>query len=182
MYQPGPMGTRASTAFIEELTEALPRLRAGAMYMTRSRSDADDLVQATVTRALTAQHQYQPGTNMRGWLYRIMRNEFIDTVRSPNRFNTSLDEVPQHYFTVKACQEQSLEARDVMRSLRKLPRKHREAVMLCYVEGLSYDEIAVIQSCAVGTIKSRLFRARQAVQEMLGMTSPLEIKQLNAAE
>ncbi len=135
--------------------------------MTRSKADADDLIQTTAVRALSAFSQFTLGTNIRAWLYRIMRNEFIDMVRVKGRHPARLDDVPAEAFKRKEVQEEALEMRDVMRAINTLTDIHREALYLSCVEGLSYEEIAGIQNCAVGTVKSRISRARQDMKMLL---------------
>jgi len=162
-----PDAALPSRAFLNELTEALPHLRGAAYMMTRGKADADDLIQTTAVRALSAFSQFTLGTNIRAWLYRIMRNEFIDMVRGKGRTTARLEDVPAEAFKRKEVQEEALEMRDVMRAINTLTHIHREALYLSCVEGLSYDEIAAIQNCAVGTVKSRISRARQDMKALL---------------
>jgi RNA polymerase sigma-70 factor (ECF subfamily) len=156
-----------SRDFLAALTAELPRLRGSAMIMTRARADADDLLQSTAMRAIAAHHQFALGTNMRAWLYRIMRNVFVDTVRAPDKAAARLQDVSDEFLTREACQEGRIEMREVLQAIDKLPSVHREALLLYAVEALSYDEIAEIQACAVGTVKSRISRARRQVQAQL---------------
>ena len=156
-----------SRAFLDQLTEALPHLRGAAYMMTRAKADADDLIQTTAVRALAAFSQFTLGTNIRAWLYCIMRNEFIDMVRGRGRNPARLDEMPEVVVKRKETQEEALEMRDVMRAINTLTDIHREALYLSCVEGLSYNEIATIQACAVGTVKSRISRARQDMRALL---------------
>jgi RNA polymerase sigma-70 factor, ECF subfamily len=155
------------SAFANQLIELLPTLRPAAIALTRSKADADDLIQTTALRALSARHQFCPWTNMRAWLYRIMRNEFIDLVRKPGHNSSSLDSIPESFFTVAPHQNLSLAMRDVMRAFAKLPTEHREALYLYAVEGSTYEQIADMQACALGTVKSRLARARLIMKELI---------------
>jgi RNA polymerase sigma-70 factor (ECF subfamily) len=156
-----------SRAFLDQLIGELPRLRGAAVMMARVRADADDLLQTTAARALAAHGQFSLGTNMRAWLYRIMRNEFIDMVRMRDRNAARLDDVPDDYLKQAGTQEDALEMRDVLRAINTLTHIHREALFLLCVDGLSYEEIAEIQGCAVGTVKSRISRARQDMKTIL---------------
>ncbi len=157
--QPAP-----SRDFIAELMRELPRLRGGAILMTRKKADADDLIQTVAVRALAAHAQFSLGTNMRAWLYRIMRNEFINAMRDKRHNNEQLDDVAEHFVSQRDRQEENLQMRDLMRALLRLTPIHREALYLSTVEGLPYESVAVVQGCAVGTVKSRIARARQAVK------------------
>jgi RNA polymerase sigma-70 factor (ECF subfamily) len=162
-----PQLSPASLTFVEIMIGELPKLRGAAFMMTRSRADADDLIQTTAMRALAAHRQFTMGTNMRGWLYRIMRNEFIDHVRSRSRATSNIDDVPEEFLKSSGTQEEAMEMRDVMRAVKTLSPMHREALFLYSVEGMSYEEIAQTQSCAVGTVKSRISRARQDIKAIL---------------
>jgi RNA polymerase sigma-70 factor (ECF subfamily) len=146
--------------FVQELTAALARLRGAAYLLARSKADADDLLQGTALRALAAHSQYKIGTNMYGWLYRIMRNSFYDSVGGRAR-DVGLEDVSEECFSREASQEKNMEMREVLAAIGRLPFLHREALLLYAVEAMSYDEIAKIQGCAVGTIKSRIARARR---------------------
>ncbi len=117
--------TTPSRAFLDELTLALPHLKGAAYMMTRAKADADDLIQTTAVRALAAFSQFTMGTNIRAWLYRIMRNEFIDMVRTRGRTPARLDDVPAEMFKRKEVQEEALEMRDVMRAISTLTHIHR---------------------------------------------------------
>ena len=164
---PSGRGDAPSRAFLDELIGELPRLRGAAVMMARIRADADDLLQTTAARALAAHQQFALGTNMRAWLYRIMRNEFIDMVRLRDRNAARLDDVPDEYLKKPGTQEEALEMRDVLRAINALTHIHREALYLLSVDGLSYEEIAEVQNCAVGTVKSRISRARQDMKALL---------------
>jgi RNA polymerase sigma-70 factor (ECF subfamily) len=156
--------------FLECLTGELPRLRGAAMMMTHSRADADDLIQSTAMRAIAAHAQFTMGTNMRAWLYRIMRNVFVDLVRMPQRQASRLEDISDEFLRCEPSQEGRIEMREVLRAINRLTPIHREALLLSAVEALSYDEIAALQGCAVGTVKSRISRARRQVQVMMDYT------------
>ncbi len=154
--------------FLDNLIGELQRLRGTAMVMTRNKADADDLIQTTALRAINAYSQFTLGTNMRAWLYRIMRNGFIDMVRISGRSATRLDEISEEFLQQQGSQEETLEMRDVLRAMDKLSPTSREALFLFSVNALSYEEIAGLQSCALGTVKSRIARARRDIQMLLG--------------
>lgn len=154
-------------AFIDALMTELPKMRGPAFMLARARADAYDLIQTTALRAISAHQTFQLGTNMRAWLYRIMRNEFIDLVRSRSTTISGLDDLPDEIFARKATQEDSVQMRDVMRAFKQLPHAHREALYLRCAEGRSHEEIAEIQDCPIGTVKSRIARARDQVKTIL---------------
>lgn len=173
----GPSGPEQAPSrnFLDQLIGELPRLRGAAVMMARTRADADDLIQTTAARAIAAHRQFTPGTNMRAWLYRILRNEFIDMVRVRDRHASRLDDVPDEFLKRPGTQEDALTLRDVQRAMNTLTHIHREALFLLCVEGLSYEQIADVQGCAVGTIKSRISRARQDMKTLLEQSrGPLE--------
>ena len=149
----------------------LPRLRRFAHGLCGNATDADDLAQLTVERALRARLQWQEGTRLDSWLYRIMRNIWIDIVRARGRMEkvmlpeeagaqTGYDPVPEV--------EARLELGNVMRAMAQLPEEQREAVALVLVEGVGYREVAEILAIPVGTLSSRLVRGRNALLTLLG--------------
>ena len=158
-------------AFVEALMAELPNMRGPAFMMARARADAYDLMQTTALRAISAHQTFQLGTNMRAWRYRIMRNEFIDSVRSRRNTVGGIDDLPDELFARKATQEDSMQMRDVLRAFKMLPETHREALYLRCAEGRSHEEIAEIQDCPIGTVKSRIARAREQVKALLDVDS-----------
>ena len=149
----------------------LPRLRRLAHGLARSQADADDLTQATAERALLARRQWQPGTRLDAWLFRIMRNLWIDTARAANRRNrwlapaeageqVGVDPVPQ--------MEAKVELMYLMDALCALPDEQREAVALVTIDGLSYREAAAILDIPIGTLTSRLSRGRETLVARFG--------------
>ncbi len=154
-------------AFVDALMVELPKMRGPAFMLARARADAFDLIQTTAMRAIAAHRTFQLGTNMRAWLYRIMRNEFIDLVRSRSNTISGLDDLPDEIFARKPTQEDSVQMRDVLRAFKLLPQAHREALYLRCAEGRSHEEIAEIQACPIGTVKSRIARAREQVKAIL---------------
>jgi RNA polymerase sigma-70 factor (ECF subfamily) len=158
-------------AFVDALMVELPKMRGPAFMLARARADAYDLMQTTALRAISAHKTFQLGTNMRAWLYRIMRNEFIDLVRSRSHTVGGIDDLPDEFFARKATQDDSLQMRDVLRAFKMLPQAHREALYLRCAEGRSHEEIAEIQDCPIGTVKSRIARAREQVKVLLDAES-----------
>lgn len=158
-------------AFERELTQLLPRLRRFAHALSRSRTDADDLTQATLERALGSRDQWQPGTRLDSWAYRIMRNLWIDTVRSRGR-REKHEAAPEEAAWVgedpREAIESSLEVQRAMAAMQRLPEEQREVVALILVEGFRYREAAELLDLPIGTVSSRLVRGRTALLQMLG--------------
>lgn len=159
---------RHTDGFEDGLLNLLPRLRRFASGLARSPADADDLCQITIERALRSRDQWQQGTRLDSWMYRIMRNIWIDTARAAARRSATLAD-EEHGLNVGASggQEESAMLRDVDRAMARLPDAQREAVLLVMVEGYSYQEAADIVGCPVGTLNSRLVRGRDALMAML---------------
>jgi RNA polymerase sigma-70 factor, ECF subfamily len=163
--------------------EALPLLNnmySAAFRLTRNASDAEDLVQETFLRAYRSFHQFQEGTNLKAWLYRILTNTFINSYRKKQRQPQTIsdDEVEDWYLYSKMSEEgfepsaetavlESLPDEDVQEALASLPEQFRIAVLLADVEGFSYKEIAEITNVPIGTVMSRLHRGRRALEKRL---------------
>ncbi len=160
----------ATERFEEEMLALLPRLRRFARSLTRDQADADDLSQLSVERALKARDQWQPGTRLDAWMYRIMRNIWIDEARArARRAQTFAPE--EEGLSVgddgHEAIERNVEMNDVDRAMAKLPDEQREVIALVLVEGLAYKEAAEILEIPMGTLTSRLVRGRQALVQML---------------
>jgi len=154
-------------AFKRELTEVVPHLRAFARGLCGRPDMADDLVQEALLKAWAAQDRFEPGTSMRAWTFVILRNAYLTDMRR-NRFRGEYDEgVAERILTAPAGQEEPLHLSDLHRALLTLPPERREALLLVGAGGFSYEEAANICGCAVGTIKSRVGRARAALSSML---------------
>ena len=157
--------------FGQELAALLPRLRRFARSLTHAAADADDLVQLSLERALNARAQWQPGTRLDSWMYRIMRNAWIDETRARTRRDRVLAP-PEAGENVGVDARPALEARidvgNVARAMATLPDEQRLAVALVLVEGLSYKEAAEVLDVPMGTLTSRLVRGRQALMAQLG--------------
>lgn len=153
--------------FKRELTEVVPHLRAFARGLCGRPDMADDLVQETMLKAWAAQQRFEPGTSMRAWTFVILRNAYLTDMRR-NRFRGEYDEgVAERILTAPAGQEEPIHLSDLHRALLTLPPERREALLLVGAGGFSYEEAANICGCAVGTIKSRVGRARAALSGMI---------------
>jgi len=156
-----------------EMVELVPQLRAFARSLCRDPSRADDLVQEALVRALTNLVQFTPGTNLKAWLFTIVRNEYYTQLRR-GRFEVRVDSegsLPEP--SVPPEHEGELQLRDLNRALGQLSPDQREALILVTASGFSYAEAAHICGCAVGTIKSRVGRAREQLTRLLeGTASP----------
>ena len=167
---PSPSGAKwpvpaLEQEFREQLVGYLPQLTGVARAMTRSREAADDLVQEAVTRALGAYAQFQPGTNLRAWLMTILRNQYISELRK--RHPTVTDTPIADTIPTPATQMQRIELAEVNAAMTKMSERHREVLMLVAVSEMDQEEAAQICHCAIGTIKSRLNRARSELQLIL---------------
>jgi len=151
----------------DELVEHLPAMRAFAMSLSRNAATADDLVQDAVVKAWSNMDKFQPGTNLRAWLFTILRNTYYSQFRK-RRYEVedpqgvhaaTLSEKPRH--------DGRLAIKDFRSAFRELTDEQREALVLVGVEGFSYQEAAEMCGCAVGTVKSRINRARKQLAELM---------------
>jgi RNA polymerase sigma-70 factor (ECF subfamily) len=157
-----------SGEFRAMLVGALPRLRVHALSLTRSRPEADDLVQDAVALALTSSGRFEPGTNFTAWSHSIVRNRFFSLARQRRRRVELDDEAVAGAARHSAPQQDGrLAMKELARMLGRLPAPLRKALVLVVVQGRSYDEVAAVQGCAVGTAKSRVFRARYLLRHWL---------------
>ena len=156
--------------FARLLEAEIPRLRRYARALTRDVSRADDLVQSCLTRAVAKQHLWQPGTDLRAWLFTILHNQHVNDVRRGIRDgnNVSIDEIAP-VLTVQSNAMATLELRDLERGLAKLPQEQREVILLVGLEGMRYEEVAEILNIPVGTVRSRLSRGRDQLRMLMGM-------------
>jgi len=160
-----------SDAFETGLGEALAKLRRFAFSLSRDPADADDLAQRTVERALKSRGQWQPGTRLDAWLYRIMRNLWIDEARARARqakLVRPLEEGEDAVFDPRPGQDAAIDLARVMAAMERLPDEQREVVALILVEGFGYREAAELLGLPIGTVSSRLVRGRTALLAMLG--------------
>jgi len=160
----------ASAAFKADLLGTIPNLRAFAVSLTHNTDRADDLVQETLVKAWDKHESFQPGTNLKAWLFTILRNEFYSQMRKRGREVQDTDGAMTARMAVHPSQHGSVDLEDFRAALRTLPEDQREAIILIGASGFSYEEAADICGCAVGTIKSRVSRARTRLQEILGVS------------
>jgi RNA polymerase sigma factor (sigma-70 family) len=163
MDQPSP--------FEVQLASLLPQLRRFAHALSRDAADADDLTQATIERALRSKAQWQEGTRLDSWAYRIMRNLWIDTARARTRKNAR--EAPEEDgLSVGEDPREAIDAavdlKRVMAAMEQLPDEQREVVALILVEGFGYREVSDMLGLPIGTVSSRLVRGRTALLAMVG--------------
>jgi RNA polymerase sigma-70 factor (ECF subfamily) len=157
---------------ILSLIEAeIPHLRRFARYLARDIDRGDDLVQECLTRAIAKNDTWTPGTNLRAWLFTILKNCHINDLRRARRADEMPDEHP--LLTVPANQDAHVGLLEVRDAYLRLSDEHREVLLLVAIEGLQYDEAAAILNVPVGTIRSRLSRARQALRAALETPEPV---------
>ena len=159
-----------SDPFQREIVDLLPRLRRLGRALARDPADADDLVQAAVERALARRDQWTPGTRLDSWVFRIMKNTWIDETRSRARRGRVFVGEEMGASVADGAAEASharLEAREAAAAMEALPDEQRLAVALVLVDGLSYREAADVLEVPMGTLTSRLVRGRQALQARL---------------
>jgi len=155
----------------DQMLTAVPSLRAFAISLSGNVDRADDLVQETLLRAIANIESFQPGTNMSAWLFTILRNLFRSEYRKRRREVEDAD--GSYAESLKSHPEQGshLEFKEFKTALAKLPADQREALILVGASGFSYEEAAAICECAVGTIKSRVNRARNRLADLLSIES-----------
>jgi len=159
------------SSFEDQLSALLPRLRRFACALSRDPGDADDLTQATIERALKSREQWQTGTRLDSWCYRIMRNLSIDTARSRSRKDAR--EVPEDEGLnvgedPRDAMEAAVDLKRIMEAMTRLPDEQREVVALILVEGFGYREVSEMLGIPIGTVSSRLVRGRTALLAMVG--------------
>ena len=167
-------------SFHDQVITILPKLRVQALALTRNRAAAEDLVQDSVCNALSAQDSFIPGTNFAAWMHRILRNRFISNLRK-RRDTTDIEEVPSTAFATDAAHEDRLALKELGQAMVRLPRDQREALVMVVVHGMSYEALAEVTGCAVGTAKSRVFRARRQLEAwLLGASNSHEPQRLSS--
>ncbi len=152
------------------LEHEIPRLRRYARALARDASRADDLVQSCLARALAKSHLWQPGTDLRAWLFTILHNQHVNDVRRAVREGISIpvDDVAP-VLTAPSTQGAALRLRDLERALDRLPEEQRQVLLLVGLEGMRYDEVAGVLSVPVGTVRSRLSRGRDMLRQLMDL-------------
>lgn len=158
------------TEFRARIEEEIPRLRRYARALTRNGSRSDDLIQDTLVRALAKEHLWEPGTNMRAWLFTIMHNQNVNAVRSAMREGMTVEIEEQSSDLVATTDPTSArQLHELDRALAQVPEEQRQVILLVGLEGMSYEDSAAILHIPVGTVRSRLSRGRDALRKLMGM-------------
>ena len=159
----------SSADFKREMLAQLPALRAFAVSRCGRADLADDLVQDAILNAWKARASFNAGTNMRAWLFRILRNCFYSLLRKSSREVQDEDEKLAGQLSVAPSQHASIAMNEFRHALDALPSDQREAIVLVGASGFSYEEAAEICGCATGTVKSRVHRARARLRELMAL-------------
>lgn len=168
MSGPVPDETLTADDVRPDVVLLIPALRAYARALTRNTVDADDLVQETLCKALANLQRFQPGTHLRAWLFTIMRNTFYTRAGQSKREVTGGADCVAGTLTSEPAQEWTVRGKELMAAVARLPVHYRETLVLVVMLGESYETAAGIFGCTVGTIKSRVNRARNLVRQDLG--------------
>ena len=159
----------------ERLVELIPRLRRYARALVGDRAGADDLVQDTLERAWAKLHLYRRGTDLRAWLFTVMHNVHVNRVRAARTTDQLDDEMPE--LAQRASQGDGLMVRDLERAIARLPDEQRAVLLLVTIEDLSYDAVARSLGIPIGTVMSRLSRAREKLRAMMiGQSAAARLK------
>jgi RNA polymerase sigma-70 factor (ECF subfamily) len=163
----------ADDEFRQQALEHLDALYNLAVYLTRNGSEAEDLVQETYVRAMRFSHRFQPGTHLRAWLFQILRNTFLTFYRLRER-EAALSEdgvpegdAPMFHDAPAEDSDRAMAHMDLERALRRLPEEFRTPLLLAEVEGMALEDVARVMDCPVGTVKSRIFRAKERMRAYL---------------
>ena len=151
----------------KELLEHLPAMRAFARSLTMNHAAADDLVQDTIVKAWSNLDKYQPGTNLKAWLFTILRNTFYSSIRKRKWEVEDVDDAQAALLSEKPAHDGVLALQEFREAFRQLPEDQREVLVLVGASGFSYEEAAEMCGCAGGTVKSRASRARKRLSELL---------------
>lgn len=163
MTERGELSTADEARFRADLMAVIPSLRAYARSLCYNRDLADDLTQEALTKGWAARKSFLPGSNFRGWIYRILRNHYFSVTRVSRRFVTLDPEITERLMVTPATQDAGLNLADLQRGLAKLPVEQREALLLME-SGLRCEDIAEVMGTPVGTVKSRISRGRAALR------------------
>ena len=163
----------ASEDFQRQALEHLDALHNFAVYLTRKPPEADDLVQETYLRAFRFSHRFEPGTHLRAWLFQILRNTFLTFYRLREREAPLAEDggpdwdVPMFHDAPEESSGAVDAHTDLERALRRLPEEFRTVLLLAEVEGMPLEDVARVMACPVGTVKSRIFRAKERLRALL---------------
>jgi len=161
--------------FREGMIAEMPNLRAFAISLCGNVDRADDLVQETLLKAWSSADRFEAGTNLRAWLFTILRNTYFSIHRRRGREVQDSDGLHANRIATAAPQESAMEMQEFRVALTKISEEHREALLLVGASGFSYEEAAEVCGVAVGTVKSRVNRARAKLAELLGIDGPKDI-------
>lgn len=161
------------TDISRQIEAQIPRLRRYAMALTRDAAAADDLVQDCMVRALSKQHLWKEGTDVRAWLFTILHNQYVNTIRRSARESAAVavDDI-ESSLTCEACQGERLKIRDLDRALAKIPHGQRAAILLVGAEGLTYGTAAELLGVPAGTVRSRISRGRETLRDLTHRRGP----------
>jgi RNA polymerase sigma-70 factor, ECF subfamily len=169
-------------AFVDGVLASVTSLRAFAISLTRDAEKAEDLVQETVLRAISKQEKFEPGTNLQAWLFTILRNQFCSEHRKSLREVEDGDGSYAATMIALPDQDDRIMIHDLEAALHKLPEGQREALLLVGADGLTYEEAAQVLGCAVGTVKSRVNRARNCLAELMSLAGEDGLARSHIAE
>ncbi len=169
------MDTVPQPAIENEVVDMIPRLRAYARVLTRDANDADDLVQETLLRALSNINSFQRGTMLRAWLFTIMRNSFYTNVKKRARERPGAEDCVSGFLTVLPDHDRHIHGKRLISAIEKLPEHYREILILVVMLGESYEDAAALCGVAIGTVKSRVNRARKLVMDEMGAEALREL-------
>src|SRR5258707_2118756 len=156
--------------FVRMLEAVIPRLGRYASALTRDVTRADDLVQSCLTRAIAKQHLWQPGTDLRAWLFTILHNQHVNDVRRSvhEGVHVAVEEMAP-VLIVHPNALAVLQLRDLEAAIAKLPQEQRQVILLVGLEGMRYEEVALILGIPVGTVRSRLSRGREQLRKLMDL-------------
>jgi RNA polymerase sigma-70 factor, ECF subfamily len=160
----------------ETVVSRMPAMRALARLLTRNATEADDLLQDALLKALANIDKFEPGTNTRAWLFTILRNTFYNSIRRRQNERRAMTAISRNLYAQDANQEWTVQIAELENDIELLPDEQREAIILVGAVGLSYEEAAEICQCALGTIKSRVYRAREKLCH-IAETSPSKVRE-----
>ncbi|MBV8934760.1 MAG: sigma-70 family RNA polymerase sigma factor [Alphaproteobacteria bacterium] len=163
--------------FARLLENEIPRLRRYARALARDAARADDLVQNCLVRAIAKEHLWEPGTDLRAWLFTILHNQNVNDVRRSVRegVTVSVEDVAPA-LTMPPRVSATLQLRDLERAVGLLPEEQRQVILLVGLEGMHYEEVAAVLDIPIGTVRSRLSRGREMLRRLMGMREELGVQ------